>query len=114
MLTSLSLAVAVALGVGAIDSNSITVLLDGKPTKIVLAGVAPGDARAAEFAQCLVAQRVVRISGPHSAARVTMLDDTAVSAHISEFMQTQTTSDPCALGQAAYQPKALRIAQPAP
>ena len=107
MLTSLSLAVALALGVGAVDSNSITVMLDGKPTRITLAGVAAGDARAAEFSQCLVAGRVLRISGPHSAAHVTLLDDTAVAAHIDEFLQTKTTSDPCMLGQAAYQPKAL-------
>jgi hypothetical protein len=105
MLTSLSLAVALALGVGAVDSNSITVMLDGKPTRITLAGVAAGDARAAEFSQCLVAGRVLRISGPHSAAHVTLLDDTAVAAHIGEFVQTRTTSDPCTLGVAAYQPK---------
>ena len=107
MLTSLSLAVALALGVGAVDSNSITVMLDGKPMRITLAGVAAGDARAAEFSQCLVAGRVLRISGPHSAAHVTLLDDTAVAAHIDEFLQTKTTSDPCMLGQAAYQPKTL-------
>ena len=110
MLTSLSLAVAIGLGVGAIDSNSITVLVDGKPTKIVLAGVAAGDARGGEFAQCLVAGRVLRISGPHSAAHVSLLDDTSIAAHIGEFVQTQTTSDPCALGKAAYQPKALHAA----
>ena len=110
MLTSLSLAVALGLGVGAIDSNSITVLLDGKPTKIVLAGVAAGDARGGEFVQCLVAGRVLRITGPHSAAHATMLDDTNVAAHIDEFLQTQTTSDPCTLGKAAYQPKPLSAA----
>jgi hypothetical protein len=110
MLTTLSLAVALGLGVGAIDSNSITVLIDGKPTKIVIAGVAAGDARGAEFAQCLVAGRVLRITGPHSAARVTLLDDTSVSAHIGEFLQTKTSSDPCDLGKAAYQPKALHAA----
>src|SRR5205085_5582874 len=40
----------------------------------------------------------------------TMLDDSAVSAHIAEFLQTQTTSDPCVLGKAAYQPKPLHAA----
>src|SRR5690242_21903330 len=107
MLTTLSLAVALGLGVGSIDSNSITVLIDGKPTKIVLAGVAAGDARGAEFTQCLVAGRVLRISGPHSAAHVTMLDNSSVSGHVEEFLQTKTGSDPCELGHAAYVPKPL-------
>jgi hypothetical protein len=105
MFSALSLAVALALGVGAADSNTIIVRIDGKETRVTLAGVNAGSERAAAFAQCLVAGRVLRVSGPHSAAKATLLDDTAVSAHIAEFLQTQTTSDPCALGKAAYQPK---------
>ena len=109
MLTSISLAVALAMGVGAADSNTIIVRIDGKETRVTLAGVDGGSQRGAAFAQCLVAGRVVRVSGPHSAAKVTLLDDTAVSAHIAEFLQTQTSSDPCALGKAAYQPKPLHV-----
>lgn len=106
----------VALGVGATDSNSIVVRLDGKETAIKLAGVSAGDARAAAFAQCLVAGRVVRISGPRSAATVRLLDDTSVAAHVSEFLQTQTAADPCAVGKAAYQPvhTAARVAAAPP
>ena len=110
MFTSLTLAVALAMGVGANDSNSIIVRIDGKETRVILAGVAGGSERGATFAQCLVAGRVLRISGPHSAATATMLDDTAVAAHIAEFLQTQTTSDPCVLGKAAYQPRAIHVA----
>ena len=107
MFSALSLAVALALGVGAADSNTIIVKIDGKNTYVTLDGINAGSERAAVFAQCLVAGRVVRVSGPHSAAKVTLLDDTSVGAHIAEFLQTQTTSDPCALGTAAYQPKVI-------
>jgi hypothetical protein len=110
MLPALSLAVALALGVGAADSNVVIVKIDGKETRLTLAGVSGGSERGTAFAQCLVAGRVLRVSGPHSAAKVTLLDDTAVSAHIAEFLGTQTSSDPCTLGKAAYQPKAVRAA----
>ena len=114
MFPALSLAVALALGVGAADSNVIVVKIDGKETRVTLAGVNAGSERGAAFAQCLVAGRVLRVSGSHSAATVTMLDDSAVSAHIAEFLGTQTSSDPCALGKAAYQPKMPRAAAVAP
>ena len=114
MFPALSLAVALALGVGAADSNVIVVKIDGKETRVTLSGVNAGSERGTAFAQCLVAGRVVRITGPHSAAKVTLLDDTAVSAHIAEFLGTQTSSDPCALGKAAYQPKAPRAVAVAP
>ena len=114
MFPTLSLAVALALGVGAADSNVIVVKIDGKETRVTLAGVNGGSERGTAFAQCLVAGRVLRISGPHSAATATMLDDSAVTAHIAEFLGTQTSSDPCALGKAAYQPKTPRAVAVAP
>lgn len=110
MFPALSLAVALALGVGAADSNVVIVRIDGKETRLTLAGVSGGAERGTAFAQCLVAGRVLRVSGPHSAAKITMLDDTAVSAHIAEFLGTQTSSDPCTLGKAAYQPRTVRAA----
>jgi hypothetical protein len=114
MFPALSLAVALALGVGAADSNVIVVKIDGKETRVTLAGINAGSERGTAFAQCLVAGRILRVSGSHSAATVTMLDDSAVSAHIAEFLGTQTSSDPCALGKAAYQPKAPRAVAAAP
>lgn len=98
------------MGVGAADSNTLIVRIDGKETRVTLAGVKGGSESGQMFTQCLVANRVVRVSGPRSAAKVTMLDDSSVAAHVSEFLQTQTSSDPCALGKAAYQPVALHAA----
>src|SRR5213593_4704450 len=80
----------VALGVGATDSNSIVVRIDGKETPITLAGVAGGSERGAAFAKCLVAGRVLHVKGPYSAATVTLLDDASVAAHVAEFLQTST------------------------
>src|SRR5947209_5398749 len=93
----------IALGVGATDANKIIVRIDGKETPIVLAGVSGGSERGAAFTRCLVAGRVVRVSGPHGAAKVTMLDDSSVANHVAEFLQSSTTADPCTIGKAAYQ-----------
>ena len=108
---AVTLAVSLGLGVGATDSNTIVVKIDGKETPVTLAGTAGGSERGTAFAKCLVAGRVVRVSGPRSAATVTLLDDTSVAAHIAEFLQTQTSSDPCTLGKAAYQPKVVQVKQ---
>ena len=99
----LATALALGLGVGAADSNKIIVRLDGQATPVTLAGVAAGSPRAAMFAKCLVAGRVLRIKGPRNAATAVMLDDSSVAAHINEFLQTNTSSDPCTIGRAAYQ-----------
>ncbi|MEK6372387.1 MAG: hypothetical protein AABO58_06795 [Acidobacteriota bacterium] len=119
MFAAIALSV-IALGVGANNSNSLIVRIDGKETRVTLAGVAAGSERGAAFANCLVAGRVLRIKGPHSAATATLLDDSSVAGHVAEFVQTNTTSDPCAIGKAAYQPKipttapkAAATAQPA-
>lgn len=118
MLAAIALSV-IALGVGANDANSLVVRIDGKETRITLAGVDGGSERGAAFAKCLVAGRVLRIKGPHSAATVTLLDDSSVAAHVAEFLQTNTASDPCTIGKAAYQPAKpsapkTAAAQPAP
>jgi hypothetical protein len=99
-----AIALALGLGVGAADSNTIVVRVDGKETRVTLAGVSAGNARAAEFANCLVAGRVVRIKGSRSAATATLLDDSSVAAHINEFMQSATSANPCTIGRAAYEP----------
>lgn len=98
-----AIALTVALGVGATDSNTIVVRIDGKETPVTLAGVNAGSERGAAFVKCLVAGRVVRIKGPRTAATATLLDDTSVGAHVNEFLQTGTATDPCAIGRAAYQ-----------
>src|SRR4051794_40389597 len=103
MIPALSLAVAVALGIGATDSNTITVRIGGEETRVTLAGVSAGSERGTAFVQCLVAGRVLRISAPPSAPTAPLLDNTAVSSHVAEFLQSRTAADPCKLGKAAYQ-----------
>jgi hypothetical protein len=92
----------VSLGVGALDSNTIVVRVDGKEQAITLANTKPGSAPATAFLKCLVAGRVVRIKGPHSAATALLLDDTSIADHVNEFLQSKTAMDPCELGKAAY------------
>jgi hypothetical protein len=104
--TSLLLAAAppgqISLGVGALDSNAIVVRIDGKEQAVTLANTKPGSAHATAFLKCLVAGRVVRIKGPHSAATALLLDDTSIADHVNEFLQSRTAMDPCELGKAAY------------
>ncbi len=90
----------IALGVGASSSSEIVVKIDGKNTNVKLAGVSNGTYAGQAFLQCLVANRVLRVD--RAAGRATMLDGTSVADHLAEFLQTRTTSDPCALGKAAY------------
>jgi hypothetical protein len=90
----------IALGVGASSSSDVVVKIDGKTTTVKLAGVNNGTYAGQAFLQCLVANRVVRVD--RTAGRVTMLDGTSVADHVAEFLQTKTTSDPCALGKASY------------
>ncbi len=92
----------IAMGVGATDSSSIIVRMDGKESPVTLAGVTSGSERGAAFLKRLVAGRVVRVNGPRSAATATLLDNTSVAGHVNDFLQTSTTSDPCTLGRAAY------------
>jgi hypothetical protein len=92
----------VALGVGALDSNTIVIRIDGKEHAVILANTKPGSAPATAFLKCLVAGRVVRIKGPHSAATALLLDDTSIADHVNEFLQSKTAMDPCELGKAAY------------
>jgi hypothetical protein len=92
----------VSLGIGALDSNSIVVRIDGKEQAVTLANTKSGSAPATAFLRCLVAGRVVRIKGPHSAATALLLDDTSIADHVNEFLQSKTGMDPCELGKAAY------------
>jgi len=90
----------IALGVGASSSSEVVVKIDGKNATVKLAGVNNGTYAGQAFLQCLVANRIVRVD--RAAGRVTMLDGTSVADHVAEFLQTKTTTDPCALGKAAY------------
>jgi hypothetical protein len=98
----------IGLGVGAASSTEVIVKIDGKNTTVKLAGVNNGTYAAQAFLQCLVANRIVRVD--RAAGRVTMLDGSSVADHVAEFLQTKTTSDPCALGKAAYVPQPLSLA----
>jgi hypothetical protein len=90
----------IALGVGAASSSEVIVKIAGKNVNVKLAGVNNGTYAGQAFLQCLVAQRIVRVD--RTAGRVTMLDGSSVADHVAEFLQTKTTTDPCALGKAAY------------
>jgi hypothetical protein len=90
----------IALGVGASSSTEVVVKINGKNTTVKLAGVNNGTYAGQAFLQCLVANRIVRVD--RAAGRVTMLDGSSVADHVAEFLQTKTTTDPCALGKAAY------------
>ena len=96
----------VAMGVGAIDSNEIVARVDGAEKAFPLEGVPAGEAKAKQFAQCLVAGRALHIKpeGKNSFT-VTLMDGTNVSEQIAEFLQSRTSVDPCELGKAAYRPK---------
>ena len=85
----------IALGVGASSSSEVVVKIDGKTATVKLAGVNNGTYAGQAFLQCLVAGRVVHVKGSRGAATVTLLDDTSVAAHVAEFLQTNTSSDPC-------------------
>ena len=98
----------IALGIGAASSNEVVVKIAGKNVSVKLAGVNNGTYAGQAFLQCLVASRVVRVD--RAAGRVTMLDGTSVADHVAEFQQTRTTSDPCALGKAAYVPQTPALA----
>jgi len=92
----------VSLGIGALDSNTIVVRIDGEEQAVTLANTKSGSVPATAFLKCLVAGRVVRIKGPHSAATALLLDDTSIADHVNEFLQSKTAMDPCELGKAAY------------
>jgi hypothetical protein len=90
------------MGVGALDSNSIVVRIDGQESAFTLTGVAAGSQQATAFLKCLVAGRVLHVKGSASAATAMLLDDTSVADHVNEFLQSRTAMDPCELGKAAY------------
>lgn len=96
----LAAAATVALGVGASSSTEVIVKINGKDTVVSVAGAPAGNQASKQFLQCLVARRVLRVSGH----KVTMLDGTSVADHLKEFATSQTTADACELGKAAYTP----------
>jgi hypothetical protein len=106
-IASAALADIVALGVGASSPSEVVVKIDGHDVHLQVVGAKPSGNPAAEaFLRCLVSGRVVKVhktSG--TTAKVTMLDGTAVSDLVNEFLDTTTKIDPCTLGKAAYQPQ---------
>ena len=92
----------VALGVGAASSNEVVVKINGKNETIKLAGIKNGTYAGQAFLQCLMERRIVRVD--RAAGRVTMLDGSSVADHLAEFLLSKTSSDPCAIGKAAYAP----------
>lgn len=103
----LAAAATIGLGVGAASSTEVIVKIDGKDTVVRVAGAPAGNQQSKVFLQCLVSHRVLRVSS----GKVTMLDNSNVAAHLSEFAQSQTTADPCELGKAAYTPPPLPTPQ---
>jgi len=106
----------VGLGVGAASSNEVIVKINGKNETVKLAGIQNSTYAGQAFLQCLVAQRIVRVD--RSANRVMMLDGSSVADHLAEFLLSKTTTDPCAIGKAAYIPatpplaSSVQVAQP--
>ncbi|HKS23054.1 MAG TPA: hypothetical protein VJZ76_09680 [Thermoanaerobaculia bacterium] len=92
----------VGLGVGAASSNEVVVKINGKNETVKLAGIKNGTYAGQAFLHCLVARRIVRVD--RAAGRVTMLDGSSVADHLAEFLLSQTSSDPCTIGKAAYAP----------
>jgi hypothetical protein len=92
----------VGLGIGAASSNEVIVKIAGQNETIKLAGIKHGTYAGQAFLQCLVARRIVRVD--RAANRVTMLDGSSVADHLAEFLLSQTASDPCTIGKAAYAP----------
>jgi hypothetical protein len=101
----------VALGVGANSPSEVVVKIDGRDVRLHLDGAKPSGNPAAEaFLRCLVAGRIVKVHKTSaSAAKVTMLDGTAVADLVNEFLDTTTKIDPCTLGRAAYQPQYAHV-----
>jgi hypothetical protein len=114
-LVASSNAATVALGVGATSPNEVVVRIDGRETRLRLDGVKPsGDPAAASFLRCLVAGRVVRLQMKGSGtAKITMLDGTAVSELVNEYLDTTSKIDPCTLGKASYQPQPVHVSEAA-
>jgi hypothetical protein len=112
MITPLLLATVIGLGVHAPASNELIVLVDGKETRVTLAGVAAGSEPAREFVRCLIKKRVLRVDAKHGKAW--LLDGRLVSDYVNEFVGTKTAADPCAIGRAAYTPQAPRAGASAP
>ncbi|MEA2240054.1 MAG: hypothetical protein QOC81_4778 [Thermoanaerobaculia bacterium] len=110
-LATVSGAATIALGIGAASPNKVILKIEGRNSHIRLDGVKPsGDPAAATFLRCLVAGRIVRLQMKGAGtAKVTMLDGTAVSDLVNEYLDTTTKIEPCALGKASYQPKPMHV-----
>ena len=106
----------VGLGIGAASSTEVIVKINGRNETVKLAGIKNGTYAGQAFLQCLVERRIVRVD--RAANRVTMLDGSSVADHLAEFMLSKTTTDPCAIGKAAYTPAtpplaaSVAVAQP--
>ncbi len=106
----------VGLGVGAASSTDVIVKINGKNETVKLAGIKNGTYAGQAFLNCLVQQRIVRVD--RTANRVTLLDGSSVADHLAEFLLSKTSTDPCAIGKAAYTPatpplaSSVAVAQP--
>jgi hypothetical protein len=92
--------VKLGLGVSAPGPNEIVVKVEGRDTRVKLAGV-PADSDSARlFLQCLVANRVLRVDAKHG--RAWMLDEIEVADHVRRYLDNPGALDPCDAGRAAY------------
>ncbi len=100
------------LGMGAASGDSVVLKIDGRDRTISL-GTGTSTIAAESFLKCLVTDRVIRVERTRSGTKLLMLDKSNVADHLHEFLETKTTTDPCALGKAAYTPVLARLAAPA-
>jgi hypothetical protein len=96
------------LGMGAASGDSVVLKIDGRNTTLHL-GTGASTSAAESFLTCLVTDRVIRVERTGSAAKLLMLDKSNVADHLREFLQEKTSTDPCALGKAAYTPVLARL-----
>lgn len=96
----LAVAATIGLGVGAASSTEVIVKVNGKDSVVKVTGAPQGNQSSKVFLQCLVAKRVLKMTG----GKVLMLDGSNVADYLAEFAQSKTSADPCELGKAAYTP----------
>ena len=92
--------VVIGLGVGAAGANEVIVKIQGKDTRVKLAGLKPGSDEARLFLQCLVAKRVVRIDPKQG--RAWLLDEVEINDRMRRFLENPPSLDPCDAGRGAY------------
>lgn len=115
--TALSAGAALAqtygLGVNAPSPDSVVLKIDGRNQTFTVGGGATTK-NAEAFLTCLVNDRVLKVVRKGGSAQLFMLDNSNVADLLREYLQSNTSTDPCTLGKAAYTPKPPALAGEAP